>query len=86
MSQRAKILRHMQAGESITPIDALNLYGCFRLGARIWDLRAAGYDVNSTMVDGHAEYSMEPNTMTDTEIDLMNADLEVGRLRDDGEY
>lgn len=38
-SQTAKIKAWLLEGKSITPLDALNLFGCFRLGARIWDLR-----------------------------------------------
>jgi len=34
----------------ITPIDALNLYGCFRLGARIWDLRDKGHDTKTEII------------------------------------
>ena len=32
-------------GETTTPIDALNRFGCFRLGARIWDLRYEGMNI-----------------------------------------
>lgn len=38
-SQRKKIKQHLQAGKTITPIDALKKFGCFRLGACIWELR-----------------------------------------------
>jgi hypothetical protein len=39
------ILEVLKAGRSITPIEALNLFGCFRLSARIHDLRhKQGYD------------------------------------------
>lgn len=38
MSQTALIFSHMLDGKSITPIDALDLYGCFRLSARIKDI------------------------------------------------
>ncbi|MBL0144900.1 MAG: hypothetical protein IPP48_03230 [Chitinophagaceae bacterium] len=38
-SQRKKIKQYLQAGKAITPIDALKKFGCFRLGARIWELR-----------------------------------------------
>jgi len=38
MSQKELIRRHLENGESITPLEALNKYGCFRLGARIWEL------------------------------------------------
>lgn len=50
ISQSKQILAHLQAGKSITPIEALNLYGCFRLGARIYDLIQQGHNINSDMV------------------------------------
>ena len=34
-SQKAIILEYMKQGHSISPMEALNLFGCFRLGARI---------------------------------------------------
>lgn len=62
LSQCEKILIHLQTGKSINPIQALNLYGCFRLSARIYDLKKAGFDINSRLVlkNGvqYAEYSM----------------------------
>lgn len=44
-------MAHLQSGKSITPLEALNLYGCFRLGARIWDLRNEGYDIEMELVN-----------------------------------
>lgn len=38
MSQEKQILLHLLEGNSITPIDALQRFGCFRLGARIYDI------------------------------------------------
>lgn len=29
----------------VTPLDALDAIGSFRLGARVWDLRRAGHDI-----------------------------------------
>lgn len=49
-SQNKAILNHLQNGNSITPIDALNLFGSFRLGARIKDLRDAGYKIETEIV------------------------------------
>jgi hypothetical protein len=34
--------------EGITAIDALSAVGSFRLAARIWELRQAGYTIKST--------------------------------------
>ena len=38
-TQEQLILNHLQKGFSITPIQALNLFGCFRLASRISNLR-----------------------------------------------
>lgn len=38
-SQCSAILEHLKKGLSITPLEALSLCGCFRLAARIHDLR-----------------------------------------------
>lgn len=46
-SQTKRILEHLQSGKSITPIDALNLFGCFRLSARIKDLRDDKFDIRT---------------------------------------
>lgn len=45
--QRDMILRYMQENKSITPVDALKEFGCFRLAARISDLKADGYRIGS---------------------------------------
>lgn len=50
-AQSARILAYLQAGHALTPIDALNRFGCFRLGARVWDLRREGYAIESKMVE-----------------------------------
>lgn len=44
MSQSAKILEYLKAGNSITAIDALRMFSCFRLASRIHDIRKT-YDV-----------------------------------------
>lgn len=49
-SQAKRILAYMQEGHHITPIDALKLFGCFRLGARIADLREGGHAIKSEFV------------------------------------
>lgn len=44
--QNAEVLRRLQAGERLTPMVALS-FNCTRLAARILDVRAAGYAVES---------------------------------------
>lgn len=50
--QTDKILRHMRLHGSITPIDALQSYGCMRLAARIADLRSQGITITSKVETG----------------------------------
>lgn len=49
-SQCGKILAHLQSGRSITAGEALRLFGCFRLAARINDLRAMGHNIHSEII------------------------------------
>jgi len=46
-TQSDKILSYLQRGHHISPIQALNKFGCFRLAARIHDLRKKGYNIAS---------------------------------------
>lgn len=38
-TQRTKVKKHLESGRSITPMDALEMFGCFRLAAIICNLR-----------------------------------------------
>lgn len=51
MSQTAQIFRHLEAGNSITQLEAIPLCGCTRLAARIRELREANVDVVSWTVE-----------------------------------
>lgn len=61
-SQNKAILSYMMSGNAITPIEALNKFWCFRLGARIHNLRQDGHNIKTTMIKRNgkrfAEYSM----------------------------
>lgn len=50
MTQTTLILEHLKAHQTITPLDALRLYGCMRLGARIWELKRMGHRIRSEIV------------------------------------
>lgn len=47
MTQTASILKHLEHHGSITGLEALNLYGSFRLAARIKELRDNGHNITS---------------------------------------
>jgi len=49
-SQEKRILEALRAGDKLTPLDALERFGCFRLGARIHDLRRKGWPIESEIV------------------------------------
>lgn len=68
LTQREKVLRHLEEFGHITPMEAIQDYGILRLGARIWDLRAQGYSIRTKYVSGknrfgeptcYARYEME---------------------------
>jgi hypothetical protein len=48
--QNARILAHLQAGRTITALEALEWFKCFRLASRVCDLRKAGYDVQKRTI------------------------------------
>lgn len=50
MTQTQRILNHLQKGRSITPLQALRWFGCFRLAARISDIRKEGFEVETKLV------------------------------------
>jgi len=49
MSQKDKIRKHLLTGQSITAGEALLVYGCFRLAARIRELREDGVLIDAVM-------------------------------------
>jgi hypothetical protein len=55
-SQNKAILRHMKAGKSITPLDALLKFGCMRLAARIYELKEAGHIIKDIRVKIRGSY------------------------------
>jgi len=50
-TQKQAILEYMQAGHRITPLEALQLFGSMRLGARIRDLRDEGHNIEGQMIE-----------------------------------
>lgn len=49
-SQNAKILDYMLRGHKINGLYALKSYGCFRLPARIADLKKKGWPIQSEFI------------------------------------
>ena len=62
MTQKAAILQHLMSGKSLTPLEALHMYGCFRLASVVFTLKQEGHLIKTTMVHGannkrYASYS-----------------------------
>ena len=45
MSQKKQILRHLKEGKGISSLYALKHFGCFRLAARISEIRDDGFNI-----------------------------------------
>ena len=62
MTQNQNIANYLNKGKAITPIQALNKFNCFRLAARISDLRNDGMKINTKIVTkegkSYASYSI----------------------------
>lgn len=62
-SQNEMVLHHLQSGRSLSPLEALERYGIFRLGARCYDLKKQGHKIVTNIVTKNqkrfAEYKLE---------------------------
>ena len=62
-SQNALIKGWLLNGHSITTLDALTMFGCFRLSARIANLKDQGMNITTEMVEINdkriAKYSLK---------------------------
>jgi len=59
MSQEQDILNYLKCGNKLTPLEAVQLFGCMRLGARIYDLKEKGYPIDSRTVKKGKKYVAE---------------------------
>lgn len=57
MTQNEKILKYMSTHKNgITPLQAMDKFGCMRLSGRIHDLREMGYVISSELVEVRNRY------------------------------
>lgn len=49
-TQNQRIKEYLENGHKLTPLEALNLFGCFRLASRISDLKRQGMNIKTEMV------------------------------------
>lgn len=49
-TQKKQIKAYLLTGKRLTQLDALNLFGCFRLAARICELRNDGMNIKTERI------------------------------------
>ena len=63
-SQQQQILSHLKQGKTLSQAEAITLFNCYRLGAVIYRLRRAGYEIvthdepNKNSTGTHARYAL----------------------------
>lgn len=67
-TQTEMTLEYLKRFGSITPLEALSAFGCFRLSARISDLRADGYEISTELNKGKKNFAIYRLEKTDDEI------------------
>lgn len=62
MTQAKQILSYLRSGNSLTQAQSVRYFNCYRLSARIWDLRKMGFLIRSEIVRNEgshfAKYSL----------------------------
>jgi hypothetical protein len=87
-SQKSKIMKWLDNGNSITPIQALEMFGCFRLAAIIHSIKhqekefMEGRELITTMVTNkfgvkYGSYKLKSNNRVMTSRDIKNRNLKV---------
>lgn len=64
MSQKQQVLKHLESGRELSPIEAFNLFGTMRLSAIIFALKKEGIAIDTRYVQnnntrGYAVYSLK---------------------------
>ena len=56
MTKKSKVLEHFKSGNTLTPIQALELYGTMRLSAIVFNLKDKGYQIEN--INPRGEYAI----------------------------
>lgn len=63
MTQKQRILDYLKSGKRLTPLEALDLFGCMRLASAVHELKQEGHDIRTTIVGNDhkrwAQYYLE---------------------------
>lgn len=59
-TQKQYVLSHLKKFGSIEPLTALREYGCYRLGAVMFDLRSEGYNIITERMEAKSKITGRP--------------------------
>ena len=57
-SQKTRIKEHLRFYGSISPLEALNLFGCMRLSQRIRELKDEGLEITTLINSGKKKFAI----------------------------
>lgn len=67
-TQNLQVLNYLKTGKILTPIEALDMFDCFRLSARIYELKDKGWPIycerkptDSGKIVGHYSLHLDKN-------------------------
>lgn len=67
-TQNLQVLNYLKTGKILTPIEALDMFGCFRLAARIYELKDNGWPIHcerkptdDKKIVGHYSLNLDKN-------------------------
>lgn len=92
-TQNEKIKEYLENGHKLTPLEALDLFGCFRLASRVSDLKKQGVNIETEIVTDNStgkRYAVyyvpnKPRTIQLGEITLVCEPAPVLPVNPDGE-
>lgn len=50
-SQKEMVITHLKENKTINPLQSLDMFGCFRLAAVIFELKQDGYTILTDMIE-----------------------------------
>lgn len=56
MTQKERLLKHLQKGQSINPLNSWRILSIYRLAARVHDLKKDGHDIKKRTVSKKNRY------------------------------
>jgi len=80
LTKSKMVLSHLKSGQTITSLDAINLYGATRLSAIIFNLRQRGLNIATLPTTIKDRFG---NTTTYAKYKLLDLDLEPRELEED---